>query len=58
MRTKQENIFNFNHISLGLNDQEVQELKSYYQTYHKKCWADKQAYNKFRKWKIIADSVV
>ena len=52
MKTKQENIFNFNHISESLNDEEVQELKSYCQTYHKKCWA----YKKFRKWKIIADS--
>ena len=34
----------------------MQELKSYYQTYHKKCWTHKQACKKFRKWKIIADS--
>ena len=56
MKSKQENIFNFNHISESLNDQEVQELKAYYSTYHRKCWCYKQAYKKFRKWKIIADS--
>ena len=50
-----QNILNFNHISSSLNDQEVQELKAYYSTYHQKCWCYKQAYNKFKKWKIIAD---
>ena len=50
-----QNIFNFNHISLLLNDQEVQELKDYNSKYHRKCWCYKQVYKTFRKWKIIAD---
>ena len=49
-------IFSFNHVSKRLTNEEISELKAYYRTYHKKCWCYKQAYKKYRKWKIIADS--
>lgn len=52
-----EKIFNFNYISESLDDHEVQELKSCYITYHRKCWAYKKAYKKFKKWKLVADSL-
>ena len=38
-----KNIFNWNHISSDLTEDQIEELKSYYITYHPKCWAYKQA---------------
>ena len=32
-----KSIFNWNHISVELSDAQIEELKSYYKTYHKKC---------------------
>ena len=49
-------IFNFNHVSEKLTVEEINELKAYYKTYHKKCWIYKKAYKKYRKWKFIANS--
>ena len=49
-------IFNFNHVSEKLIIEEINELKAYYKTYHKKCWIYKKAYKKYRKWKLIANS--
>ena len=39
-----KNIFDWNHISDKLSTDEVDELKSYYLSYHRKCWAFKRAY--------------
>ena len=52
-----EQIFNFNNVSEKLTDEEINELKSYYKTNHKKCWVYKKAYKKYRKWKLIANSL-
>ena len=49
-------IFNFNHVSEKLTNEEINELKAYYKTYYKKCWIYKKAYKKYRKWKIIANT--
>ena len=38
-----KNIFDWNHISSNLTQDQITELKEYYQTYHRKCWAFKQA---------------
>ena len=38
-----KNIFDWNHISSNLTQDHITELKEYYQTYHRKCWAFKQA---------------
>ena len=32
-----KNIFNWNHISSDLTEDQIEELKSYYITYHRKC---------------------
>ena len=37
------NIFDWNHISDKLSEDEREELKSYYKVYHRKCWAFKRA---------------
>ena len=43
-----KSIFNWNHISDELSDAHIEELKSYYKTYHKKCWAYKQAVKRLK----------
>ena len=50
-------IFNWNHISEELTKEEIDELKSYYRTYHKKCWAYKQALKKFKRIKLIGNGL-
>ena len=37
-----KNIFDWNHISDKLSADEIDELKSYYLGYHRKCWAYKR----------------
>ena len=48
MKELQKNIFNWNHISDELSDAQIEELKSYYKTYHKNCWAYKQAVKRLK----------
>ena len=43
MKETRKSIFNWNHISGELTEEQIEELKSYYRSYHKKCWAYKQA---------------
>ena len=51
-----KNIFDWNHISSNLTQDHITELKEYYQTYHRKCWAFKQAAKRFKKWKLLGDT--
>ena len=51
------NIFYWNHISNKLTEEQVEELKSYYHSYHKKCWAYKQALKSFKKWRLLGNSL-
>ena len=44
-------------ISEKLNENQIEELKSYYITYHRKCWAFKQAAKRFKKWKLLGDTL-
>ena len=57
MSRPKSNIFNWNHISEKLTPREVEELKTYYKTYHKKCWAYKQAMKQYKKLKLIGNSL-
>ena len=50
-------LFNWNHISNKLSNEQVDELKSYYVTYHKKCWAFKKALKQFKKLKLVGNSL-
>ena len=52
-----KNIFDWNHISDKLSTDEVDELKSYYLSYHRKCWAFKRAYKRFKLFKFIGNSL-
>jgi len=56
MKDKRKSIFNWNHISDGLTEEQIEELKSYYHTYHKKCWAYKKASKHLKKWKLLGNS--
>ncbi len=50
-------IFDWNHISDKLTENQIIKLKSYYHTYHRKCWAYKQAVKRFKKWKLLGNSL-
>ena len=43
MEKQKINIFNWNHISDDLTEDQIDELKGYYASYHRKSWAYKQA---------------
>ena len=49
MKEPRKSIFNWNHISDELTEEQIEELKSYYRTYHEKCWAYKQALKHLKK---------
>ena len=55
--TDKRKIFDWNHISDKLTDAQIMELKTYYHSYHKKCWAYKQAVKRFKKWKLLGNSL-
>ena len=57
MKEQRKTIFNWNHISDELTEEQIKELKSYYHTYHKKCWAYQQATKSFKKNKLIGNSL-
>ena len=44
-----KNIFNWNHVSENLTDDQISELKSLYKYYHKKCWLHKASFKSFKK---------
>ena len=50
-----KNIFDWNHISSNSTQDQITELKEYYPTYQRKCWAFKQAAKRFKKWKLLGD---
>ena len=47
MKESRKNIFHWNHISNKLTEEQIEELKAYYQSYHKKCFTYKQALKNF-----------
>ena len=57
MKEKRKNIFHWNHISNKLTEEQIEELKSYYHSYHKKCWSYKQALKNFKKWRLLGNSL-
>ena len=57
MTDKRKKIFDWNHISDKLTEDQVDELKSYYKAYHKKCWAYKQAVKRYKKFKLAGNSI-
>jgi len=58
MVNQQKNIFNWNYISDELTEEQIKELRAYYYTYHRKCWAYKQAAKRFKKMEFIRELIV
>ena len=52
-----KSIFNWNDISDKLTEEQIEELKSYFHSYHKKCWAYKKAVKHLKKWKLLENSL-
>ena len=57
MTDNRKKIFDWNHISDKLTEDQVDELKSYYKAYHRKCWAYKQAVKGYKKLKLMGNSI-
>ena len=57
MKDQKKKIFNWNHISDKLAKEQIDELKSYYRVYHRKCWAYKQAVKRFKKLNLLGNSM-
>ena len=57
MKEQRKNIFHWNHISNKLTEEQIEELKAYYQSYHKKCFAYKLATKRLKKWKLLGNSL-
>ena len=53
MTDRRRNIFDWNHISDKLTEDQIKELKAYYPTYHRKSWAHKQAVKRFKRLRIL-----
>ena len=51
------NIFDWNHISDRLSEDEKSELKSYYKVYHRKCWAFKRALKRYKYLRYFGNTV-
>ena len=57
MKDQKKKIFNWNHISDKLAKEQIDELKSYYRVYYRKCWAYKQAVKRFKKLNLLGNSM-
>ena len=57
MADRKKRIFSWNHISDRLTEDQVDELKSYYKANHRKCWAYKQAVKRYKKFKLIGNTI-
>ena len=55
MNKPKKKIFNWNHVSEKLTEEQVKELKTYYHTYHRKNWAFKKATKKFKRWRLFGN---
>ena len=51
------NIFDWNHISDKLSEDEREELTSYYKVYHRKCWAFKRALKRYKYLRYFGNTV-
>ena len=51
------NIFDCNHFSSRLTEDEKEELKSYYKVYHRKCWAFRKALKRYKLLHYLGNTV-
>ena len=52
---RRKSIFNWNHISSDLTDDQIFELKALYKFYHKKYWLFKMTYKYFKKAELACN---
>ena len=52
---RRESIFNWNHTSENLTDDQISELKALYKFYHKKYWLSKMTFKYFKKAELICN---
>ena len=52
---KRKNIFNWNHVSEKLTDDQISELKALYKYYHKKYWLSKMTYKYYKKAELACN---
>ena len=52
---KRKNIFNWNHVSENLTEDQISELKALYKFYHKKYWLFKMTYKYFKKAELACN---
>ena len=50
-------IFDWNYISDKLSEEQINELKKYYSTYHRKCWLYKYALKRLKYWKLLGNTL-
>ena len=56
MKEPKSKIFNWNHISENLTEDQINELKGYYASYHRKSWAYKQAMKHLKRMRFAGNS--
>ena len=54
---RRKSIFNWNHISEKLKEDQISELKALYKFYHKKYWLFKMTYKYFKKAELTCNIV-
>ena len=52
---KRKSIFNFNHVSDDLTEDQISELKALYKFYHKKYWLYKMTFKYFKKAELLCN---
>ena len=52
---RRESIFNWNHISENLTEDQISELKALYKFYHKKYWLAKMTFKYFKKAELTCN---
>ena len=52
---RRESIFNWNHVSEKLTENQISELKALYKFYHKKYWLAKMTYKYFKKTELACN---
>ena len=56
MKEPKSKIFNWNHISENLTEDQINELKGYYASYHRKSWAYKKAMKNLKRMRFAGNS--
>lgn len=52
---KRTSIYGFNHIDKSLNKETIDEIKSLYAYYHRKCWCYKSAFKYFKRLNLLVN---